>query len=133
MLNIAGRSSGETTTCDTSYTSNGCAFYNFICNEPVDAASAFPTCFSGAAQSPINLDLSSGTVQDSDQITFVGYDDQLGETPKLRLKDFTLQLDFEDSDAVSLQSLQLPRRRRRRAKRDANMPYITGGALGEDT
>ena len=95
-----------------------------------------PTCFSGSAQSPIDLNVNSVTVEDSDensdQITFTGYNDQLEGTPHLRLRDFTVQLDFEETDAVSLQSLQLPRRRRRRASRNANLPSVTGGPLGKD-
>ena len=139
MLHNAGRGFTETTTCDSSYTGNGhtCASYNFLCNtypsSGYTARSVIPTCFSGSAQSPIDLNVNSGTVEDSDQITFTGYNDQLEGTPHLRLRDFTVQLDFEETDAVSLQSLQLPRRRRRRASRNANLPSVTGGALGNDT
>ena len=140
LLHNAGLALTETTTCDSSYTGNGhtCASYNFLCNTyPSSGYSArklIPTCFSGSAQSPIDLNVNSGTltVDDSDQITFTGYNDQLEATPYLRLRDFTVQLDFEETDAVSLQSLQLPRRRRRQASRNANLPSVTGGALGED-
>ena len=86
--------------------------------------------FSGSAQSPIDLDVNSGTVEDSDQITFIGYNDQLEGTPHLRLRDFTVQLDFEETDAE--QTLGFGRRRRR-ASRNAIRPSVTGGALGNDT
>ena len=145
LLHNTGRGFTETTTCDSSYTRIGhtCASYNFLCNTydscypacPADTArSVIPTCFSGSAQSPIDLNVNSGTltVDDSDQITFTGYNDQLEATPYLRLRDFTVQLDFEETDAVSLQSLGLTRRRRRQASRSANLPSITGGPLGTD-
>ena len=62
----------------------------------IKRASTLPTCFTGVAQSPIDINANSGIVQDEDpgQISFIGYNDQLGETPMLRLKDFTVQLDF---------------------------------------
>ena len=139
LLHSAGRGFTETTTCDSSYTGNGrtCVSYNFLCDtfsSSTFAQTVLPTCFSGSAQSPIDLNINSGTVEeDSDQITFTGFSDQLEVTPHLRLRDFTVQLDFEETDAVSLQSLNLPRRRRRRASRNANLPSVTGGALGNDT
>ena len=73
-----------------------------MCDDQASAASAFPTCFAGVAQSPIDINANSGTVQDEDpgQISFIGYYDQLGETPMLRLKDFTVQLDFEETPAI---------------------------------
>ena len=139
LLHIAGRGFTETTTCDSSYTGNGrtCVSYNFLCNAFSTSAyntarSNLPTCFSGSAQSPIDLNVNSGTVEDSDQITFTGYNDQLTATPYLRLRDFTVQLEFEETVAVSLQSLNLSRRRRRQASRNANLPSVTGGALGKD-
>ena len=138
LLHNAGRGLTETTTCDSSYTGNGhtCASYNFLCNtypsSGYTASSLIPTCFSGSAQSPIDLNVNSGTVEDSDQITFTGYNDQLEATPYLRLRDFTVQLDFEETDAVSLQSLGVTRRRRRQASRNVNLPTVTGGPLGKD-
>ena len=142
LLHNADRGFTETTTCDSSYTGNGrtCVSYNFLCNtfsSSTFAQTVLPTCFSGSAQSPIDLNVNSVTVEDSDensdQITFTGYNDQLEVTPHLRLRDFTVQLDFEETVAVSLQSLNLSRRRRRRASRNANLPSVTGGALGNDT
>merc|ERR1712037_313461 len=97
LLRNDGSTSAETTTCDTSYIGNGksCVSYNFMCDDQVSAASAIPTCFTGAAQSPIDLTVNPGTVQEQDQISFLGYNDQLGQTPMLRLKDFTVQLDLK--------------------------------------
>ena len=140
LLHNAGLALTETTTCDSSYTGNGrtCASYNFLCNtfsSSATAQSVLPTCFSGSAQSPIDLNVNSVTVEDSDensdQITFTGYNDQLEVTPHLRLRDFTVQLDFEETDAVS--DWLGSGRRRRRASRNANLPSVTGGALGNDT
>ena len=139
LLHNAGRGFTETTTCDSSYTGNGrtCVSYNFLCNtfsSSTFAQTVLPTCFSGSAQSPIDLNVNSVTVEDSDensdQITFTGYNDQLEVTPHLRLRDFTVQLDFEETDAE--QTLGFGRRRRR-ASRNANRPSVTGGALGNDT
>ena len=132
-----------------------------MCDDKASAASAIPTCFTGAAQSPVDLDAAFGIVQDQDpgQVSFLGYNDQLAETPMLRLRDFTVQLDFEDTLAISYptvkptgkkkvrkeepQKKKKKRRRKnrgngrkhnkRRVKRNANVPSITGGALGNST
>ena len=128
--------------------------YNFMCGDQVSAASAIPTCFTGVEQSPVDLTVNPGTVQEQDpgQISFLGYNDQLGQTPTLRLKDFTVQLDFEETLAISYPTIRSVKRgkqkkkkkrrkhqgkgkkhNRRRVRRNANVPSITGGALGEDT
>ena len=126
---------------------------------------AIPTCFNGVAQSPIDLITDIVQEQDPGQISFLGYNDQLGRTPKLRLRDFTVQLDFEETLAISYptkrshiqptvkkekQKQKPPKKKkkrkknkrhrhqkgkkhyRRRVRRDANVPAITGGPLGED-
>lgn len=136
-----------------------------MCDDQVSAASAIPTCFTGVAQSPVDLTIDPGTVQEQDpgQISFLGYNDQLGQTPMLRLKDFTVQLDFEETLAISYptrsdiqptvkrgEPKQKPKKKKktkrkknrkknrkqngkeRRVRRNANVPLITGGALGED-
>ena len=78
----------------------------------------------------------------------------------LRLKDFTVQLDFEETLAISYPTIRPDiqptvkrgkqtkkkkkkirrkhkgkgkRHNRKRVRRNANVPSITGGALGEDT
>ena len=140
-----------------------------MCDDQVSAASAIPTCFTGVAQSPVDLDTANGIVQEQDpgQISFLGYNDQLGQTPILRLRDFSVQLDFEETLAISYptsrshiqptvkkekQKQKPPKKKkkkkkkknkrhrnqkgkkhyRRRVRRDANVPAITGGPLGED-
>ena len=124
-----------------------------MCDDQVSAASAIPTCFTGVEQSPVDLTVNPGTVQEQDpgQISFLGYDDQLGQTPMLRLKDFTVQLDFEETLAISYPTIRSVKRgkqkkkkkrrkhqgkgkkhNRRRVRRNADVPSITGGALGED-
>ena len=122
-----------------------------MCDDQVSAASAIPTCFTGVEQSPVDLTVNPGTVQEQDpgQISFLGYNDQLGQTPTLRLKDFTVQLDFEETLAISYPTIRSVKRgkqkkkrrkhqgkgkkhNRRRVRRNANVPSITGGALGED-
>ena len=131
-----------------------------MCDDQVSAASAIPTCFTGVEQSPVDLTVNPGTVQEQDpgQISFLGYNDQLGQTPMLRLKDFTVQLDFEETLAISYptmtpniqstiksekQTKKKKKKRRKhkgkgkkhnrgRVRRNAGVPSITGGALGED-
>ena len=124
-----------------------------MCDDQVSAASAIPTCFTGVEQSPVDLTVNPGTVQEQDpgQISFLGYNDQLGQTPTLRLKDFTVQLDFEETLAISYPTIRSVKRgkqkkkkkrrkhqgkgkkhNRRRVRRNADVPSITGGALGED-
>ena len=144
-----------------------------MCDDQVSAASAIPTCFTGVEQSPVDLTVNPGTVQEQDpgQISFLGYNDQLGQTPTLRLKDFTVQLDFEETLAISNptrskiqptvkrgEQKQKPKRKKkkkkkkktkrkkkrkhqgkgkrhnqRRVRRNAAVPSITGGVLGNDT
>ena len=125
-----------------------------MCDDQVSAASAIPTCFTGVEQSPVDLTVNPGTVQEQDpgQISFLGYNDQLGQTPMLRLKDFTVQLDFEETLAISYPTIRSVKRgkqkkkkkrrkhqgkgkkhNRRRVRRNADVPSITGGALGNDT
>ena len=145
-----------------------------MCDDQVSAASAIPTCFTGVEQSPVDLTVNPGTVQEQDpgQISFLGYNDQLGQTPTLRLKDFTVQLDFEETLAISSptrskiqptvkrgEQKQKPKKKKkkkktkrkknrkknqkqkgkgkrhnqRRVRRNADVPSITGGALGNDT
>ena len=137
-----------------------------MCDNQVSAASTIPTCFAGVAQSPIDINANSGTVQDEDpgQISFNGYNDQLVEIPMLRLRDFAVQLDFEETSAIAAihpraasaiqpterrreqkkkaknkkkrrrkQKGKRKRQSRRRVRREANVPSITGGALGQDT
>ena len=125
-----------------------------MCDDQVSAASAIPTCFTGVEQSPVDLTVNPGTVQEQDpgQISFLGYNDQLGQTPTLRLKDFTVQLDFEETLAISYPTIRSVKRgkqkkkkkrrkhqgkgkkhNRRRVRRNADVPSITGGALGNDT
>ena len=140
----------ESSTCDASYSDNGdaCAFYSFCCFNSTTAIQAIPTCFNGLAQSPINLDSSSATVPDDPgQLTFSGFDDELPKTPVLRLKDFTVQLDF--SQPMQVRGKKVGRkggkkkwRKNRRRKNDplkrsrrdgASLPSISGGALGDNT
>ena len=95
-------SSGVTYTCDTRYFDGGraCAWHNFLCEDYSTTGIAplsFPTCFDGSQQSPINLDVSEATVGDPGQVTFSGYGDKLSQTPVVRLKSFTLQLDFKQT------------------------------------
>lgn len=95
-------SSGGRYTCDTRYFDGGraCAWHNFLCEEYSSngiVPLSFPTCFDGSQQSPINLDVSEATVGDPGQITFSGFGDQLSQTPVVRLKSFTLQLDFKQT------------------------------------
>ena len=145
MLYVVGSILAESSTCDESYSDNGkaCAFYNFGCCDLYTSSLTIPTCFNGLAQSPIDLEFSSATVEDPGQVTFSGYDDRLGQTPFLRLKDFTVQLDFNQQMQRQKQRRKrkrLMRKTRRRKKntlkrssRDANLPLISGGALGDHT
>ena len=139
-------SSGVTYTCDTRYFDSGraCAWHNFLCEEYNNngiVPLSFPTCFDGSQQSPINLDVSEATVGDPGQITFSGYGDKLSQTPVVRLKSFTLQLDFK-------QTLILPARQiiiaeetteetteetAEETAEEVQLPTITGGALGTNT
>ena len=132
----------ESSTCDASYNDNckPCVYYSFGCAIASDAKLKIPTCFNGLAQSPIDLDFSSATVKDPGQVNFSGYDDCLDQTPFLRLTEFTVQLDFNQQMKRQRQRKRLLRKSRRKKKnslkrsnRDANLPSISGGALGDNT
>ena len=142
-------SSRAATTCDrmSQYYDNGraCAWKTFQCdNSTIASTSLFPTCFDGSQQSPINLDKEQATVGDPGQITFSGFDTQLPETPIFRLKSYALQLDFKQTIVIpvattsittttttSTVSVPSPQREGRQA--EAQLPTITGGALGNET
>ena len=146
---VVGEVRAESSTCDTSYSDDGdaCAFYSFGCGTHVGLSQQeIPTCFNGLAQSPINLDSNSATVVDPGQLTFSGYNDQLPQTPMLRLKDFTVQLDFNQQSQRKRKRKKggkKKRRKTRRQKKDslkrsrkrdgATLPSISGGALGNNT
>ena len=99
-------SSGGMYTCDTRYFDSGraCAWNNFLCEEYTTTGivpASFPACFDGLQQSPIDLDKSEATVGDPGQITFSGFDTQLTQKPVVRLKSYTLQLDFKQTLTLS--------------------------------
>ena len=147
----------ESSTCDASYNDscNACAFYNFGCgivddNAGYGAVFDIPTCFIGTAQSPINLDSSSAKiVDDLGQLTFSGYNENVTwpGPPVLRLKDFTVQLDFNQvrqrkwrgkKNRLRKQGGKKRKRKRlknqstKRSRRDnVSPPSISGGALGD--
>ena len=137
----------ESSTCDASYKDNGnaCANHTFGCKFVTFAQRLIPTCFNGLAQSPVNLDSSSATVPDQDpgQLTFSGYNDELQRTPLLRLKDFTVQLDFNQIQRKKGRKKKKGQRKTRRRKNDSlksssreedvSLPSISGGALGNNT
>ena len=148
----------ESSTCDASYNDNckACAFYNFGCGivndtdygDVVNAFLDIPKCFTGTAQSPINLDSSSATiVDDPGQLTFSGYNEDVTwpGPPVLRLKDFTVQLDFNQLKPKKQGGKKRLRKKRgrkgqrkrrknqsmKRSKRDdSSPPSISGGVLG---
>ena len=140
----------ESSTCDASYNDNckACAFYNFGCgivNDTTYVVNAFldiPKCFTGRAQSPINLDSSSATIADDlGQLTFSGYTENVTwpGPPVLRLKDFTVQLDFNPLGPKKREGKKKRQRKRRknqskkRSRRDeVNLPSISGGVLGNN-
>ena len=140
---VGGGVRAESSTCDASYSDNckPCVYYSFGCGIVNGAEREIPTCFNGAAQSPINLDSSSANVTDDPgQLTFLGYTDELLQTPVLRLKDFTVQLDFNQSQRKRGGQKKRRKTRRRknyslkRSRRDgASLPSISGGALGDNT
>ena len=148
--------SGAATTCDrmSQYYDNGraCAWKTFQCdNSTIASTSLFPTCFDGSQQSPINLDKDQATVDDPGQITFSEFDTQLPETPIFRLKSYALQLDFKQTivipvtttntttttfnttSKVSVPSPQWEGRQADLSRAAAQLPTITGGALGNET
>ena len=145
MLYVVGSILAESSTCDESYSDNGkaCAFYNFGCCDLYTSSLTIPTCFNGLAQSPIDLEFSSATVEDPGQVTFSGYNDLLGQTPFLRQKDFTVQLDFNQQMQIQGQNGGKKKRRKtrrrkndslKRSRRDgASLPSISGGVLGDNT
>ena len=109
-----------------------------------------PICFTGTAQSPINLSLSSATIADDPgQLTFSGYNKNVTwpAPPVLRLKDFTVQLDFNQvrqrkwrGKKKRLRKQGGKRRKRKRPKHQSmkrsrkdnvSLPSISGGALGD--
>ena len=132
----------ESSTCDESYkdSCNACAFYNFGCGIVGNAVFDIPTCFNGRAQSPIDLSLSSATITDDlGQLTFSGYNENVTwpGPPVLRLKDFTVQLDFNPLGPKKREGKKKRQRKRRknqsmkRSKRDdSSPPSISGGVLG---
>ena len=123
-------SSGVTYTCDTRYFDGGraCAWHNFLCEDYSTTGIAplsFPTCFDGSQQSPINLDVSEATVGDPGQVTFSGYGDKLTQTPVVRLKSFTLQLDFK-------QTLTLPAGKVKEEEPQEEDPEEDNGEEGDE-
>ena len=140
----------ESSTCDDSYSVKGgaCAFYNFGCSIVALAQQDIPTCFNGRAQSPINLNSSSATAPDEDpgQLTFSGYNEELQQTPLLRLKEFTVQLDFNQQSQMQRKKRGKKKKGKRKNRRrkndslkrssrqeDVSLPSISGGALGNNT
>ena len=146
----------DSSTCDESYKDNcnACAFYNFGCgivdnNNGFGAVFDIPTCFTGTAQSPINLDSSSATIADDPgQLIFSGYNENMTwpGPPVLRLKDFTVQLDFNQLKPKKQgvekmlrknrgRKSQIKRRKNQSTKRskreNLSPPSISGGALGD--
>ena len=96
------RSEDEATTCDQDgnnhYNDNGraCAWHTFMCENLTSTMDLIPTCFEGAAQSPI--DLNSNVADDSDPgaVVFQGFNFDLSlANAVLRIQNFALQLDFE--------------------------------------
>ena len=149
---VIGGVMAESSTCDESYkdSCNACAFYNFGCGIVGNAVFDIPTCFTGSAQSPIDLSLSSATITDDlGQLTFSGYNENVTwpGPPVLRLKDFTVQLDFNQvrqrkwrgkKKRLRKQGEKKRKRKRlrnqstKRSRRDnVSPPSISGGALGD--
>ena len=140
----------ESSTSDANYKDNcsACAFYNFGCGIKNSAEREIPTCFTGTAQSPINLDSSSATIADDPgQLIFSGYNENMTwpGPPVLRLKDFTVQLDFNQLKPKKQEGKKRLRKKRgrkgqrkrrknqsmKRSKRDnSSPPSISGGVLG---
>ena len=96
------RSEDEATTCDQDgnnhYNDNGraCAWHTFMCENLTSAMDLIPTCFEGAAQSPIDLNSNVATVADPGAVVFQGFDFDLSlANAVLRIQNFALQLDFE--------------------------------------
>ena len=140
----------ESSTCDDSYSekSGACAYQNFGCYNVALAQQDIPTCFNGLAQSPINLNSSSATAPDEDpgQLTFSGYNKELQQTPLLRLKEFTVQLDFNQQSQMQRMKRGKKKKGKRKNRRrkndslkrssrqeDVSLPSISGGVLGDNT
>ena len=148
FLVVVGRGvMAESTTCDASYSDNcnACAFYNFGCGIVTDAVNRIPTCFKGIAQSPINLDSSFATIADDPgQLTFSGYNKNVSwpGPPVLRVKDFTVQLDFNQPMQRKRKRGRMKKLRKTRqwknkslklsSRDDLSLPSISGGALGDN-
>ena len=154
VCDVIGGVLADSSTCDANYNDNcdACAFYNFGCGivdvNGFGAVFDIPTCFNGTAQSPINLESSSATIaDDSGQLTFSGYNENSTwpGPPVLRLKDFTVQLDFNQLKPKKQGGKKRLRKKRgrkgqrkrrknqsmKRSKRDdSSPPSISGGVLG---
>ena len=96
----------EAETCDPHYRDNGraCAWFTFNCEDITSSMLNIPTCHSGAAQSPIDLNSNLAIPGDPGAIEFQDYDISFGLLPAvgswplpavLRIQNFALQLDFE--------------------------------------
>ena len=125
---VGGGVRAESSTCDESYRDNckPCVYYSFGCGIVNNAEREIPTCFNGLAQSPINLDSTLANITDDPgQLTFLGWDvnDELPQTPVLRLKDFTVQLDFNQ---------QSQRKRKRKNNRVPNEDLDFNGREREE-
>ena len=140
---VVGGVMAESSTCDANYTDdcNACAYYNFGCGLVNLSKTEIPTCFTGTTQSPINLSLNFATIADDPgQLTFSGYNENVTwpGPPVLRLKDFTVQLDFNQvgqRKRGGKKKRQRKRRKNQSMKRlrrdDAILPSISGGILGD--
>ena len=96
------RREDEATTCDKHYKDKGrsCAWFTFMCEDLTSAMDSIPTCFKGAAQSPIDLNSNVAIPGDPGAIVFQDYDvsfDSLPLPAVIRIQNFALQLDFEPS------------------------------------
>ena len=92
----------EATTCDEHYKDEGraCAWFTFMCEDLTTAMDSIPTCFKGAAQSPIDLNSNVATPGDPGAIVFQDFDVDFSSLPLpavVRIQNFAMQLDFEPS------------------------------------
>ena len=141
-------------TCDMSYLDNGraCAWNTFLCEDFVQSQTvpdALQTCFYGSQQSPINLDVNEARIEpDPGQLTFNGYEAQLGQSPAIRLRNFALQIDFEETSTTTTTTMTTTTTTtttfetspffngiigQEPTRRDVQLPNITGGVLGAKT
>ena len=110
-------------TCDDSYYDNGkaCVWRTFLCEDYNNTGiipASLQTCFNGAQQSPINLDVSQAIVGDPGQINFTGYTDQLGSTgPFVTINGYAIELWLETPIGEPV---------------TGEPPTISGGPLGEN-